>query len=873
MKEKINLLLVGFGIEDVETILFEIIKNGLIVTHECINNVGEIRLALTKKFWDIVIVNDHFNGLDVLKVHTVVLESKILMPVIILGEHITEDFMMSAMEKGVRDCIEKCNLKRLGPVVRREILNDRILKSKEIENHRLKEKNKKLSLTLSSMGDGVMTTDIYGNILMMNNQAEKITGWTFAKAKGKPFIKVFRIINKRNDHLAEDPVKKAIKYRKTVGLKNYTVLRMITNEEKFISASSAPILNNEGKITGVVIVFRDITRIRLVEEKLSMLFRAIEHSASVVVIANKSGNIDYVNARFTEMTGYTSDEVIGKNPRIFKLGNADKGFYKKMWETLLSGKDWRGEFHNRKKNGEPYWEHAVISPIKNIEGEITHYIAIKENITERKKMEEALKWSRKEAETANHIKSQFLANMSHEIRTPMNGIIGMVDLTLMTKLSKEQRENLLIIKDSADVLLNIINNILDFSKIEAGKMSIEEIPFNLQQLVDRVTKSFLAKALEKKIVLNYNIAPDIPNIIISDPIRLTQILNNLIGNAIKFTDEGFVEICFEKEKDLTKECSLKVMIQDTGIGIADEDRARLFKSFSQVDSSYTRKYTGTGLGLAISKELVELMGGDLWVVSESGKGSRFYFTIGVGIGEEVYNPVLTVSGNVFKKDLKTKRVLVVEDDELNQIVITAMLNKKGYGSEIANNGKEAILITQKKDFDMILMDIQMPKMDGIEATRMIRNHEKLAGVYTPIIALTAHALKGDREKFISMGLDGYVSKPIQIEKLFNEIEKLLKYKKQNLSEEIDSIYRVMQTQESISVLKEELIITMKKLKGALEQKDSRLIEKFVSDIKHIAEELEIVEAKKIAFRMVLSARKGKYDIVEELFYRLKESVR
>jgi len=330
----------------------------------------------------------------------------------------------------------------------------------------------------------------------------------------------------------------------------------------------------------------------------------------------------------------------------------------------------------------------------------------------------------------------------------------MTELTLYTELSEEQKDNLKIAKSCADSLLGVINDILDFSKIEAGKMIIEEIEFNLRSTLERIIRPLLYKANHKYLELSYEISPDIPEAITGDPHRLQQVLNNLVSNSVKFTDLGSVNVIIEKTFSRGNVIELKFTVKDTGIGISENEMERLFKSFSQVDGSYTRKYGGTGLGLAISKQLVEMMGGEIWVESVKGKGSSFIFTVkfGKGGGKTVSQAKPSKKESYVDNILK---VLVVEDDKVNQMLITRFLQSRSYKVELAENGKVAFEKIITDEFDVILMDIQMPVMDGMEATRLIRMKEARSGKYTPIIALTAHALQGDKDKFIKAGMDDY----------------------------------------------------------------------------------------------------------------------
>ena len=380
------------------------------------------------------------------------------------------------------------------------------------------------------------------------------------------------------------------------------------------------------------------------------------------------------------------------------------------------------------------------------------------------------------ADTANAAKSEFLANMSHEIRTPLNGIIGMTNLALDTKLTAEQAEYLQTVKLSADALLDVISDILDFSKIEAGKIELEDVAFSLTDCIEGALKTIRFRASEKGLELVCNIGAEVPLAVRGDPGRLRQVLLNLLGNAIKFTDEGEVGLKVAADVVEEKASELHVIVSDSGVGIAPHKVDMIFESFNQADASTTRHYGGTGLGLTISRHLVRMMGGRLWVESELGVGSRFHFTVRLtteknirvlhGKQEGLAVPLVSRYSLRDKGDfLRSLRILLVEDNRVNQMIAIRFLEKRGHHAVLAKNGKEALEALAQASFDLVLMDVHMPDMDGIEATIALRDKEKSTGLHQPIVAMTALAMKGDRERCLAAGMDGYLSKPIDLRQL------------------------------------------------------------------------------------------------------------
>ena len=794
----------------------------------------------------------------------------------------------------------------------------------------------------------VLKTTYNGEILSSNIAAKTILGLT---TKPPSIYKVFNKLDKNEINNIHSNSINNFEYQ-------------IKNKTYFITSIIEPTRNQ------IFFYGTDITENYKIREDLKNFQTAVKQSANVIVFTDLEGRVLFANDAFEKVTGYSSEEVLGNKPAVLNSGYHSNSFYDELWDTIKNGNVWAGEFYNKRKDGTFFWEKATISPVLNKEGNPVFFIAVKEDITEKKEIEEKLQIQTKyaeterinadkariEAESANILKSSFLANMSHEIRTPMNAILGFTRLLLDKEMHKKDRDMLEIIMNSGMSLLTLINDILDFSKIEANEIEISKVKINLGYFFDSIEDLFKIQTSQKNLNFTVSLSNNIPKIVFGDENRIRQILINVIGNAIKFTESGSISI-----KANWIDNKLNIAVKDTGIGIAKDKIGEIFSPFKQSDSSTDRKYEGTGLGLAISLRLTEMMNGELNVESSIDNGSTFNILLPLepckendqifnnkeqesiklnnskvivegwlkkvendkvltsivrdaiadlprnlerlntailsnnfkpiaGISHElmgstgnmgmleiyellkdinigIKNKNITINEikNIYVKlqeiiigipteflqefasellpvegDIVDINILTADDSSVNRLLIEAMLSSIYVKSDFAENGIEVLDKLKNKKYDILLLDIQMPQMDGIETIKHIRENEEYKDLY--VIAVTANAMRGDAQKYLDLGCNDYISKPIQKDIFLKKIEHQIQSKTKFSELEVKTP-DLLEIDKIISLLEQETKIfnpgRVIKVAESLEQyKSNRKISKIIDSLKNTADSFD-----------------------------------
>jgi PAS domain S-box-containing protein len=719
-----------------------------------------------------------------------------------------QDASENALRKAGADLERRVEQRTAELAAANDVLTQEIQERKQIETA-LRESEERYRDIFEHANDIIYTHDLEGNYASVNRANEAITGYSVEESLK---LNALQVIAPEYRELAKSMLERKCAGEKTAAYE----IEVISKDGRRVALEINSRLNYQNGIpVGVQGIARDITTRKRAEKERAVISEIIEslnrtHNLDEFLkcVHQSIGKVLYAENCFVAL--YDKETGVFQRPLYVdkytpappqRLSKSCSAYVYRTGKPLLMTLD---VFNDLRKSGEvefvgklsPSWLGVPLKTPSDTIGVLVVQHYERENVysqrdmeflttvggqvalaIQRRKAEEEVKQARDMALESARLKSEFLANMSHEIRTPMNGVIGMTGLLLDTSLSQEQLEFAQTIRSSGEALLTIINDILDFSKIEAGKLHFETLDFNLKQTIDGAMDLLCERARDKKIELSSWIEIDVPMELRGDAGRVRQVLMNLIGNALKFTDQGGVTVHVTKESDTNSEAVIRCEITDTGIGITEAAKTTLFQAFTQADGSTTRKYGGTGLGLAISKQLVELMDGEIGVVSELGQGSTFWFTAKFTKADEevrtspTTTPPPSATKAEFATHLQNKLILLAEDNIVNQKVAVRQLQKLGYRADAVADGREAVEALQRIPYDLVLMDCQMPHMDGYEATAEIRRREG-TGKHTAIVAMTANALAGDREKCLAAGMDDYISKPVRPEELAKALERV-----------------------------------------------------------------------------------------------------
>ncbi|MBD9357208.1 response regulator [Methylomonas albis] len=788
---------------------------------ECrrVDSNASLALALQDE-WDLVLSDYNVPGMDIRDTLQSIQALNADLPVILVSGSVGEEVAMELLRLGMVDFVFKDNLLRLLPSISRAVeerdqrrirreAEQALRQSQEqalLEQHQaqlaalnlmedaiaarrhaeaaaeaLRESERRLMLAQEGAHVGIWDWDIVNDHGYWSPECERLYGLEPGSVR---FNADWRArVHPDDQHLIDAQWGSRILRGEAFEVEFRYILP--SGETRWLSSKGRAQYDAAGKPMMLFGVNLDISERKRTEQQLRKLAQAVEQSPASIIITNLNGEIEYVNEAFLQVSGYQRDEVIGRNPRMLQSKKTPPENYRALWTALGHGQTWKGEFINKRKDGSEYVEFAIIVPIRQADGSITHFVAVQEDITEKKRvaleldqyrhhLEELvasrtaeLKAAKVLADSANQAKSAFLANMSHEIRTPMNAIIGLTYLLRQGNPNPEQTDRLDKIDNAAQHLLSIINDVLDLSKIEAGRLELEQTDFSLATVLDHIRSIIAEQARAKSLTIEVD-GEGVPQWLRGDPTRLRQAMLNYATNAVKFTEHGSIRLRAMVQAESAAGLLLRFEVSDSGIGIDADQQSTLFEAFIQADVSTTRKYGGTGLGLAITRRLANMMGGDAGVDSVAGEGSRFWFTALVQRGHGVMplepNEKPADAEMMLRRNYAGARLLLVEDNPINREVALELLHGVGLAVDTAENGRIALEKIGKNAYDLVLMDVQMPEMDGLEATRAIRAQPRFAQL--PILAMTAAAFEEDRHISLAAGMNDFVAKPVIPEDLY-----------------------------------------------------------------------------------------------------------
>jgi PAS domain S-box-containing protein len=630
------------------------------------------------------------------------------------------------------------------------------------------------TVDVDSLLDAFVGVNAEGLITTWNLQAEDTFGWSRSEAMGRPVWPL--IVPPRNSHRVEQSLRQLFLSDESSPPTIRTRTTALHRDGNEFEIEAIFFQMRSGGSNSIGLMARQLTQRRFTEEETEKRHHALmDQLGECYVESDLRGKITFVNKAYCNFYDVSREEREGGDYKTIFPPELVISFGKVYSQVYRTGETAKLDYSMTLHNGKQVFNEQSVSLRRDVQGNPVGFMVILRDCFERKQNEMELVKARHAAEAASKAKGEFLANMSHEIRTPLNGVIGMLELASDTNPTPQQREFLEMAQSAASSLLEVINDILDFSKVEAGMLELERTEFDLSETVAQAVGIMRITALKKELGLSFELASDVPRFLLGDPIRLKQVLLNLIGNAVKFTQHGQVKVRVQVEGIQHGKAELKFSVTDSGMGIPLEKQEVIFESFSQADASTTRKFGGTGLGLTICSRIVQVMGGNIWVESEMGKGSTFHFIVVLETTNSAsLKPAESVVIDQAPAPSCELKILLAEDNLINQKLAVRLLEKLGHQVVLAETGVQALAKLKEQPFDLVLMDVQMPEMDGFTATAAIRVQEEGSNIRMPIVAMTAHAMKGDRERCLEAGMDDYVTKPISATAVRAAIERVLK---------------------------------------------------------------------------------------------------